>query len=272
MPRTAALATMVVMTTTTDHATTIERAAPRPTSDAPSQGGRPPRSRVGTVGLVVVTLLSLGVVGYAIVVYGGFDPEATVVSLRDTSWHYALLMAHIATGAIALALGPFQFIGRLRARHPRIHRWIGRTYLFAGVFPSAIVGIPVAILSVEGPWASAGLLFGDIIWLATAIIAYRAARQRRYREHGMWMTWNFALTFSAVTFRIWLGLLIGAQVPLLQSVYGGDFDALFTVAYSATAWLAFLPNVLIVMVAQRWVRARRRARAAAIAAAVPVTT
>lgn len=259
------------MTTQTDSTTRPD--SPQRSAAASAPGiRRRPRSRVRAAGLVAVTLLSLGVVGYAIVVYGGFDPESTVVSLRNTSWHYGLLIAHIATGAIALGLGPFQFLGRVRSRHPRVHRWIGRSYLFLGVFPSAIVGIPVALLSVEGPWASAGLLVGDLAWLATGVIAYRAARQRRYRDHGRWMTWNFALTFAAVTFRIWLPIMIFGQVPFLESWYGGDFDALFTVAYSATTWLAFLPNVAAVVVVQGIVRRRRRARATAIAGAVAVTS
>lgn len=226
-------------------------------------------SRSRLVGLAAVTALSLGVVAYATVVYGSLDPETSVLSLRETRWHYALLLTHIATGAVALLLGPLQFFRRIRTRHPRVHRWIGRTYLFAGVFPSALVGVPVALLSVEGPWASAGLLVGDLAWLATAVVAYRAARRHDFRRHATWMTWNFALSFSAVTFRIWLGVLIGVQVPLLQTWYDGDFGALFSVAYGLTTWLAFLPNVLAVVLVQRWARARRHRRAAGL---VPVAT
>lgn len=226
-------------------------------SDLPRRRG----SRARLFGLLVVTALSLGIVGYAIAVYGGFDPARSVLALRNTTWHYALLQGHIITGGVALALGPFQFFRRIRAKRPHVHRWIGRTYLFAGVFPSAFIGIPVALLSVEGPWASAGLLVGDISWFITGVIAYRYARRRRYREHGKWMTWNFALTFAAVTFRIWLGLLIAVQVPFLRSWYGGDFGALFTVAYSTTTWLAFLPNIAIMVLVQRLVRARRRGHA-----------
>lgn len=231
-------------------------------------------SRSRLAGLAAVTVLSLGVVAYATVVYGALDPETSVLSLRDTRWHYGLLITHIATGAVALLLGPLQFFRRIRTRHPRGHRWIGRAYLFVGVFPSALVGVPVALLSVEGAWASAGLLVGDLAWLATAVVAYRAARRRDFRRHATWITWNFALSFSAVTFRIWLGILIGAQVPFLRTWYDGDFGALFSVAYGVTTWLAFLPNVLAVVLVQRWSRARRRSRAAAVtgAAAVPVTT
>ncbi|WP_165962957.1 DUF2306 domain-containing protein [Occultella glacieicola] len=207
---------------------------------------RPPATEPNRYRVVVVAFLSLGVVAYAAVVYGGFDVSASMVDVREgLAWHYPLLWTHILTGAIALGLGPLQFVRRIR-RVPRVHRYLGRAYLFAGVVPSSIVGIAVALLTTSGPVAAAGLVVGDLLWITTAVIAYRHARAARYRQHGEWMIRNFAVTFAAVTFRAWLGLTIAGQVPLLEPVYGGDFDALFAVAYAATCWLAFIPNLVFV--------------------------
>src|SRR5690606_472510 len=111
---------------------------------------------------------------------------------------------------------------RIRRIRP-LHRWIGRAYLFAGVFPSAV----------------------------TAVLAYRAARQHRYAEHARFMVRNFALTCAAITFRIWLPLMILAVLPLLGGAFRGDFGALFDTAYSITCWLAFLSNMFAVMLVQR---------------------
>lgn len=227
---------------------TVTTTSARPAPARP-EASRGPLRRRALLGLVA--LLSLGVVGYAAVVYLGFDPSRSKVGLRDdVPWHYGVLMAHITTAVVALALGPLQLSRRIRA-HRRAHRWIGRTYLVAGVLPSALAGVPAALLSTGGPAAAAGLLVGDVAWGATAVVAYRAARQSRYRDHGRWMTRNFALTFAAVTFRIWLPLLILVQVPLLDTLHGGSFDALFATAYTMTCWLAFLPNLLVVVLLQR---------------------
>lgn len=209
--------------------------------------------------IVVVAFLSLAVVGYAAATYLGFDPSDSKVGIRpDVPWHFPLLMAHILTASVALALGPMQFVRRVR-RHRRTHRYIGRVYLFVGVFPASIAGVVLAVLTMASPVAAAGLAVGDILWLVTAVAGYRAARAHRYRDHGEWMIRNFALTFAAVTFRAWLGLLILVQLPLLGSVYDGDFQPLFDHAYSATAWLAFIPNLLFVNSYLR--RRQRRARA-----------
>lgn len=40
--------------------------------------------------------------------------------------------------------------------------------------------------------------------------------------------------------------MILVQVPWLGSHYDGDFEALFHNAYVTAAWLAFIPNLLVV--------------------------
>ena len=220
---------------------------------------RVPARRPRRVRVVVVTVLSLLVVGYALQRYGSLDAGASRVGLRPgVPWQFPLLLAHILTGSVALALGPLQLVRSIR-RRPRIHRYVGRAYLFAGVFPASVAGLGVAALTTAGPVASAGFAVGDVLWFTTALLGYRAARSRRYRDHERWMLRNLALTFAAVTFRIWLALLIVGQLPLLGSVFGGDFGSLFHAAYVTTTWLAFIPNVLVVNVFLR----RRSQRASA---------
>jgi hypothetical protein len=207
---------------------------------------RVPVSRRRRARVVVVTVLSVLVVGYALQRYGGLDPRASRVGLRPgVPWQFPLLVSHILAGSVALALGPFQLVRWIR-RRPRIHRYLGRAYLFAGVFPASVAGLGVATLTTAGPVAAVGFAVGDVAWFGTALLGYRAARARRYRDHERWMLRNLALTFAAVTFRVWLALLIVGQLPLLEPVFGGDFGSLFHIAYVTTTWLAFLPNVLVV--------------------------
>lgn len=125
--------------------------------------------------------------------------------------HYGLLVAHIATATIALVLGPLQFVPRIRARR-RVHRAIGRTYLLAGVLPSALVGIPVAILSGR-PITQIGLTIPFVLWLVTGVLAVRAIRRGDVAAHRAWMTRNYALTFLAVTARILVPLSLLVQIP-----------------------------------------------------------
>jgi uncharacterized membrane protein len=129
--------------------------------------------------------------------------------------HYALLVTHIFTALVALVLGPLQFIPAIRARR-RIHRAIGRVYLLAGVLPSALTAVPVALLSGR-LITQIGLTIPAILWLITGALAYRAARRHDYTQHRNWMMRNYALTFLAVTSRILVPLLLLAQIPFATS-------------------------------------------------------
>jgi hypothetical protein len=227
------------------------------------------RRRRGRV--VAVVILSMIVVVYAAVPYLLLDPSIAQqkVGLRaDVPLHFPLLVAHALAGGIALLLGPWQFVRRVR-RIPRVHRYLGRAFLFAGVVPASIAGMAVAWLSTAGPAASLGFALLDVAWLGTAFAGYRAARAGRYRDHQDWMIRCFAATFAAVTLRLWLVTLVLAQLPLLHSVYHGHFHALFHTAYVTVAWLAWVPNLLVVEWYLRRGRRRRDRAPAPAETAVP---
>ncbi|QYN40525.1 DUF2306 domain-containing protein [Pseudonocardia sp. DSM 110487] len=124
----------------------------------------------------------------------------------DGGPHHALLVAHIFTATVALVLGPLQFVPAIRARR-RWHRRIGRTYLMAGVLPSALAAVPVALLSGRLV-TQVGLVIVAIGWLVTGGLAVRAIRRGDVAAHRAWMTRNYALTFLAVTARIVVPILL----------------------------------------------------------------
>jgi uncharacterized membrane protein len=125
--------------------------------------------------------------------------------------HYSVLVVHIFAATVALVLGPLQFMPRIRRRR-RVHRTIGRVYLLAGVLPSALAAIPVAVWS-GNALTQTGLITASVLWLVTGGLAYRAARRRDFAAHRAWMTRNYALTFLAVTARVLVPLLLLAQIP-----------------------------------------------------------
>nr|WP_277348825.1 DUF2306 domain-containing protein [Microbacterium sp. CFH 90308] len=147
------------------------------------------------------------------------------------------LYVHIAGGATALALGALQFWRGLRNRAPRVHRWTGRVYLLA-VAAGSVGGLAIT------PWSTAGYVgvFGfsalAVLWLITGWRAYRAIRRHDVRSHQAWMIRNYALTYSAVTLRIWLPLLLLAPLA-----FGQEPD--FANAYAVVPFLAWLPNLVV---------------------------
>jgi uncharacterized membrane protein len=196
-----------------------------------------------TAGWGLMLLLSLAVVAYAgaLLVTRAF-PSELAPSLRA---HGVAISLHIVGAVLALALGPFQFLPRLRGRRPTVHRWLGRLYLL-GVLAGGSGGLYLAAFSYGGPVTHLGFGGLGVLWLATGLLAYRAIRARRIGAHRRWMTRNFALTLAGVMLRLWMPGLAAGGVP---------FDA----AYPAVAWLCWVPNLVV---AEAAVRAPGRRRAA----------
>ncbi len=76
----------------------------------------------------------------------------------------------------------------------------------------------------------------------TAVLAYTTIRQKDVQAHRRWMIRNFALTFAAVTLRLWL--------PILPVLLGG-----FEPGYQAVSFMVWVPNVLV---AEWMVRRKKR--------------
>lgn len=183
-----------------------------------------------TVGWILMLLLSLMVMILAgvVLVTREFADELAP-SLHA---HGFALTLHIVGAIVTLVVGPFQFLTRLRNRHLRVHRILGRLYLL-GVLAGGLGGLYyLAAFSYGG--LTTHVAFGSlaVVWLATGVLAYRMARTRQIVEHRRWMIRNFALTFAAVTLRLWL--------PGLE-ISGVSFD----IAYPIVAWLCWVLNLAV---------------------------
>ena len=189
------------------------------------------------LGWSVATLLSMLIVLYAIA-YFRFDPRTYFPQQRAVYLaHRVPLYLHIAGASLALLAAPWQLSRSLRRRWPWLHRATGRVYL-VGVLIGGIGGLAMAPLSYGGPVAHAGFAALALAWLATTATGLVAIRRGDVARHRRWMTRSFALTFAAVTLRIYLGAYQGLHAA-------GVLPVSFAAAYAAIAWLAWGPNLAI---------------------------
>lgn len=181
-----------------------------------------------------LVLLSLGVAGYAVAVYGLLPLGAGIHPDMRASFeaHRVGIYAHIFGSVFALVLGPFQFSARLRSSRPALHRWSGRLYLAVGVLIGGTAGLFMAFHAFGGPAARIGFGALALAWLYTGLRAYQAIRARDVVSHRRWMVRNFALTFAAVTLRLWLPASVASGVA-------------FELAYPVIAWLCWVPNLVL---------------------------
>ncbi|MCB1342242.1 MAG: DUF2306 domain-containing protein [Pseudooceanicola sp.] len=138
--------------------------------------------------------------------------------------------AHVGLAPVALALMPFQFSAQLRSRRPVLHRWIGRAYGLA-ILAAGTGGLVMALGTDAGVVAAVGFALLAVIWIGVTARGITLAMAGRIGEHRVWMIRSAALTFAAVTLRLWL--------PALQSVMP------FEQAYTLVAWLCWVPNLLV---------------------------
>jgi uncharacterized membrane protein len=120
------------------------------------------------------------------------------------------LLPHVASGLLALLIGPLQFWPRIRTDFPQAHRIAGRIYVIAVlVGTSAAFGLAVTIKQ-NIPFAI-GLSGLALAWITTTSMAFVAIRRKNILQHRQWMVRSFVVTFAFVTFRLASDLVSAAH-------------------------------------------------------------
>jgi uncharacterized membrane protein len=153
--------------------------------------------------------------------------------------HAPIFWTHALAASAALGLMPFQFWKGLRLRRRALHRWIGRAYVLA-IAAGGLSGLYMSFFAITGPVAGAGFFALALAWLTTTWIAYSSARARDIPRHQRWMIRSAALTFAAVTLRLYL---VSSQVTGLP----------FELSYTIIAWACWVPNLIVV---ELWLQRR----------------
>ena len=163
-----------------------------------------------------------------------FEQQRAVYLRRET-----MLSLHICGAALALAVGPFQFLPRLRRGHARVHRTIGGAYL-AGATVGGLGGLGMASTAYTGTVAAIGFTSLAVLWLACTWTGLAMVMRGRIADHRRWMVRSFSLVFAGVTLR----LILGSYSAVESSVHTW---LPFHTVYTATAWLCWVPNLLVAL-------------------------
>jgi len=153
------------------------------------------------------------------------------------SRHPAAILLHISGGIVAMTVGLFQFVERLRDSRPTLHRTTGYVYLTAVLvagctglllspdtplfaadglgdltrFDFSVLGLSPSFLgySASSRFSPSQFLLVEVgfaalavMWLLTSALALACARQKRFGDHRAWMIRSYSLTFAAATVRL----------------------------------------------------------------------
>lgn len=131
--------------------------------------------------------------------YRQVDPQHYTMYWDRRGW----LWLHIAGGVLGIVLGPLQFLTRWPRAWPRLHRWIGRSYIGGMLLAcAAAVGL---IATSPAPAAITTAFAGTALaWLTTALVAMIGIRRGNIARHRRWMTRAYLVTLAPVLFRLLL--------------------------------------------------------------------
>jgi hypothetical protein len=145
-----------------------------------------------------------------------------------------LLIPHTLVGIFALLIGPINFSSRLRQRHLKLLRVLGRIYVVS-VFIGAATGVVLA----AGRPGFPGTCGQAAAWVVCTTAAFITARNRHIVQHRQWMIRSYAVTFTFVSSRV-LNLW-----PRYWSHLGDSLSAVGVIAFT-------LASLLIVDLGLNW--------------------
>jgi uncharacterized membrane protein len=150
------------------------------------------------------------------------------------------LLPHGLAAACALLLGPMQFSDRLRRRYTKMHRIVGRVYVFG-----ALIGAPLGAFIQyrfdermgDSRSFSVATVVDAFLWMLTTAIALSFAMRGKIQQHRQWMTRSYAVAIVFLEVRVVSGL--------------GGWDNSST-AMETTVWAGVALSLLFADIAIQW--------------------
>ncbi|WP_299931622.1 DUF2306 domain-containing protein [uncultured Pelagimonas sp.] len=131
--------------------------------------------------------------------------------------------ASFLPGLVFFLIGPLQFSGRLRSRHPALHLFLGRLYVTLGVASGlAVLWMVLVFPAVGGLLTQLGTFGVVAAMFACFWLAIVAVRSRQIARHRAFMIRGYALALSVSTARI--------GIDLSELIWGATFEMSFVPA------------------------------------------
>ncbi|HMV10128.1 MAG TPA: DUF2306 domain-containing protein [Cyclobacteriaceae bacterium] len=188
---------------------------------------------LGIIVLLLVVSLSLNALSY-------FNFNFTYGFLRlkqaaiATGWYLPAYYSHVLAAGLILILGLFQLRTTLSLRWRKLHRFLGKCYAYGILFFAAPGGLVMSFFINRGVWVLTSFILQSTCWFVFTALAVRAVKTGNIEEHGRWMWRSYALTFAAVTLRLYVFL------------FTSSYDMSAPEAYGIIAWLSWTVNLIVV--------------------------
>lgn len=193
-------------------------------------------------GIRGVLLLALAFFSYLMISlsfpYTALRPDVDFLQSKQAVYYLAhwriSFYTHVFTSILVLVAGFTQFSGYILRERRRLHRVMGYIYVLTVLFVSGPSALVMGFYANGGIPARTSFVLLATLWIVFTALAWWYAVRKRFLLHGAFLYRSYALTLSALTLRSYTFLLEWTQTDL----HPRDI-------YIVTAWLSWVPNLLI---------------------------
>jgi uncharacterized membrane protein len=154
--------------------------------------------------------------------------------------HVTLTLIHILPGALFLVLAPLQFVPGIRAKHLRLHRWMGRVLLISGLIIGTSALVMSYTMNIGGTNETAATTLYGILFLICLIQACRYIRRKEVARHREWMIRAYGIGLGVATTRPIVGMFFAFRRLAPHEFFGIAFWLGFTItAVAAEGWVEY---------------------------------
>ena len=170
--------------------------------------------------------------------YVSFKSDEEFLATKQSIYHIKYwrwsFYIHVFTSIFPLLAGLSQFSYWLLRRHRKFHRTVGYAYVLIVVFISGPASFLMGLHANGGLPARASFTLLAFLWVLFTALAWYFATKGNMAAHRAFMIRSYALTLSAITLRVYTLIFHAIEV-----------DARPIELYITTAWLSWVPNLLI---------------------------
>lgn len=182
--------------------------------------------------LLLIVLLTVNTLSYL-----NFSSDYGFLKLKQNAvasgWYLPAYYAHVLVGGVILLVGFFQLFTKYSLRFPLVHKYVGRFYVYGILFFSAPGGFVMSFFIDRGNWVFISFILQSFLWFVFTGIAFKKIIERNLAEHRKWMIRSYALTFAAVTLRLYV------------FIFNDHVELSSTKAYALIAWASWTINLIL---------------------------
>jgi uncharacterized membrane protein len=191
---------------------------------------------------VIICIAAVSALGFFVdraLPYLLLDPQVMARYAAERAW----LLIHVASGSLALLIGPLQLWLGIHRRAMRLHRRLGMAYA-ASVAIGSCAAFYLASQTMGGWVFATGITGLGAAWIVTTAMAIVAIRRGLIEQHREWAIRSYVVTFAFVTFRVAWSVMEAAQIGTLREQLG------------AASFLCWAVPLLVTEVCLQWPRIR----------------